>query len=127
MEHPYLQIHPKDNVVAALKKLSIGHLVRVRDKVFPLVETIPAKHKFTTTELAIGDAIYMYGVLVGKASQSIKKGGLISTENIVHAAQSYSEQQTISIWEAPDVRKWANKTFAGYHRSNGRVRVFCPE
>lgn len=121
MKKNYLQIHPMDNIVAALQKLPIGHLIKVGNKVFPLVETIPAKHKFTTTELAKGDAIYMYGVLVGKASQPIEKGGLISTKNIVHATQSYTEQQAKTAWEAPNVHKWKNKTFAGYHRSNGRV------
>lgn len=121
MEQPYLQIHPMDNVVAALQTLPIGQIVKVGGEVFPVTKTIPAKHKFTTTELAIGDAIYMYGVLVGKASQPINKGGLISTQNTVHAVQSYSEKQSELTWEAPNVDKWKNRTFEGYHRTNGKV------
>ena len=121
MEQPYLQIHPMDNVVAALKELPIGQLVKVGNEIFPVTKTIPAKHKFTTMDLAIGEAIYMYGVLVGKASQPIERGGLISTKNTVHAAHNYSEKQTELNWEAPNVDKWRNRTFEGYHRTNGSV------
>lgn len=117
----YLQVDPKDNVLAALQDLPKGMFVEHEKECFALDEFIPAKHKFTTQALAIGDAIFMYGVLVGKAAKSIPKGGRITTENTVHATQDYEVQQREHSWQAPDVSHWQSRTFKGYHRADGTV------
>jgi altronate hydrolase len=63
----------------------------------------------------------MYGVLVGKASQPIARGGLVSTRNLKHASSDYYGKTKEYPWTAPDVSKWVNRTFMGYHRSDGQV------
>jgi len=63
----------------------------------------------------------MYGVMVGKAQSDIAKGGIISTVNLKHAAEPFIYRKTDFSWTAPDVAKFRNKTFNGYHRSNGDV------
>ena len=65
----------------------------------------------------------MYGVLVGKATKEIFKGGLISTSNIVHDTEAYSVEKVAkkTPWVAPDLSKFKNKTFKGYPRANGSV------
>jgi altronate hydrolase len=64
----------------------------------------------------------MYGVLVGKAQFPIKKGGLISTGNVKHAANDFDiSDQRDTAWKKPDVSKFAGRTFMGYHRPNGEV------
>jgi altronate hydrolase len=105
----------------ALTNLSKGEVVNYNGEEFVLQEDIPAKHKFVTTDLNAGDVVEMYGVMVGKAQSHIKKGGIISTANLKHAADPFVYRKTDFTWSAPDVSKFSNKTFNGYHRSNGEV------
>ncbi len=63
----------------------------------------------------------MYGGLVGKALQFIPAGGIISTENVTHQASAFSDKTETINWEAPDVSKWENRNFMGYHREDGQV------
>ncbi|WP_295116661.1 UxaA family hydrolase [uncultured Chitinophaga sp.] len=117
----YLQIHPKDNVLVALQDLPAGRQVQFNDQSIQLVKDIPAKHKFPVADLKKGDPIVMYGVLVGKAMSPIGKGDLISTGNTEHMADSFHEKDEAFSWQAPDVSKWKNATFMGYHRNDGQV------
>ncbi len=86
-----------------------------------LVEPIPAKHKFAALDFAVGDQIFMYGVLVGKATKPILKGARISVENVAHASGKYGSKDVNYSWDKPDVTSFSNKTFNGYHRDNGQV------
>lgn len=117
----FVQIHPQDNVLVALRDLPAGEKINWQGKNIVLAQTIPAKHKFTISALQIGDQVYMYGVLVGKTTQAIPTGGLISTENLKHATDSRTNGARKTDWQAPDVSKWKTRTFMGYHRSDGRV------
>lgn len=121
MRHAIVKVHPKDNVIVALRKLEKGETVDYDGEAFVLQETIPAKHKFTVSDMQIGDSIYMYGVLVGKAKSPIPKAARISTENLQHASESFEMHERKLDWHKPDVSKWKNKTFMGYHRSDGSV------
>src|SRR6187200_2039055 len=121
MKHKVLKVNPKDNVVVALANLSKGDIISFEGEEYILQDNINAKHKFFTTDLNTGDEIIMYGVLVGKAQNPIAKGGIISTANLKHAAQSYDYRGSNFHWHAPDVSKFKGKTFNGYHRSDGRV------
>ncbi len=121
MNQAYLQIHPADNIVAALVDLPKGHTLTINGTTIQLQEKIPAKHKFAVETVAVGKAIKMYGVLVGKAAKAIPKGSRINTDNTIHAAQDYGVQKKQVQWKAPDVAKWSNRTFKGYHRADGKV------
>lgn len=121
MKAPFLQIHSKDNIIAALQTLAAGSSFELAGNTIVLKEEIPIKHKFTTEDLEPGDPVYMYGVLVGRASRKIAKGGLISTENLKHDTQQYSTERKKESWNAPDISKWKGRTWMGYHRSDGRI------
>jgi altronate hydrolase len=118
-----LQIHPKDNILVALTDLKKGDQISFEDRLFVLHNDIAAKHKFAMCDFAKGDSVFMYGVLVGKATKEIFKGGLISTSNIVHDTEAYSVEKVAkkTPWVAPDLSKFKNKTFKGYPRANGSV------
>lgn len=122
MKKKVLKVHDDDNVVVALTNLSKNETVSLNGQEFTLQEDIIAKHKFVATDLQAGDSIIMYGVLVGKAQSPIKKGGLISTTNVKHAANDFeiSEKRNTE-WKKPDVSKFTGRTFMGYHRPNGEV------
>lgn len=116
-----LKVHPSDNVIVALANLTKGQTVTYEGESFTLQDNIPQKHKFVTQDLAPGDSVMMYGVLVGKATETIPRGGLIHTHNLKHAAADYWGKQKDYTWTPPDVSKWQGRTFMGYVRPDGRV------
>ena len=117
----YLKIHPDDNVLVALKDLSSGTSVSFENDTLVLQQDVKAKHKFFINDMNEGDDVIMYGTLVGKVQSDIPKGGLMTTQNTKHAAGKYTYRGFKSRWQSPSVSKFANKTFNGYRRSDGRV------
>ena len=117
----FLQIHPDDNVLVALQDLPKGQVIEWNNSQMILQEDIRAKHKFFIQDMNVDDEVLMYGVLVGKATTPILKGGLMTTDNIHHASQDYSFRDINYQWQKPDVSRFANRTFNGYHRKDGRV------
>ena len=74
MPKKYLQIDSKDNLIVALADLEKGFTAEIDGKEIVLSENVKSKHKFTVEDMAVGDELYMYGVLIGKATAPIKKG-----------------------------------------------------
>jgi len=121
MSAPYIQLHPNDNVLVALENLEVGLKISFKGMEFKLSQHVPAKHKFAIAELKTGDEVVMYGVLVGKVVQKIPQAGLISIDNITNATEAYTAGIKNYNWTAPDVAGWKDRTFDGYHRTDGRV------
>jgi len=120
-QHSYLRIHPKDNVLVALRDLEQGTPIEFEGLRFNLADKVAAKHKFTLNDLQPDDSIFMYGVLVGKATKPVPQGGLISTENIHHASSGFHLGKRKLDWHKPDTAKFEGRTFMGYHRADGSV------
>ncbi len=121
MKQRILKVHPKDNVLVALTDLLKGEEVIYEGQSYLLTDNVPAKHKFTTTNMIAGDQLIMYGVLVGKAQIDIPVGSIITTSNIRHAATEFNTAEANLSWDKPDVTEWENKTFNGFHRTDGQV------
>ena len=79
MKQVVLKIHPKDNVLVALKNLAKGETISFEGEEYILHDAIAAKHKFFTHDVNQGDEVIMYGVLVGKVQNPIPRGGLMTT------------------------------------------------
>ncbi len=116
-----LKVHPKDNVLVALVNLAKNDTILFENVAYVLQEDIPAKHKFFMQDMQNGDEIIMYGVLVGKAQKAIVTGSRMNTTNTHHAAEPYAFRPYQYHWQPPDISKYAEKTFQGYHRADGRV------
>ncbi len=121
MNHQVLKVHPSDNVLVALQDLKKNQRVNYNGDDFLLQDDVQAKHKFVTADLVKDDQIIMYGVLVGKAQNDIPKGGLITTQNVKHAASNFTVAERHTDWLKPDVTAFEQRTFNGYHRSDGSV------
>ncbi|MEY4738969.1 MAG: hypothetical protein RLZZ05_353 [Bacteroidota bacterium] len=121
MKKIVLKVHPKDNVIVALRDLEQGEKIEFEGSQYVMQERVQAKHKFYTEDLAKSSEVIMYGVLVGKVQYDVKKGGLMTTENLHHAADPYAYRKAEYKWTAPDVSTYAGRTFNGYHRADGRV------
>lgn len=125
MGAPVLKIHVKDNAIVALRTLPAGSTVEWEGESYYLPYEVGAKHKFVTHDLAPGDGVYMYGVLVGRASRPIKRGEPITTFNLKHDSEEYSTSKRVPYsWSPLDVAKWQGRTFNGYHRADGRVGTY---
>ncbi|HRG79616.1 MAG TPA: altronate dehydratase family protein [Cyclobacteriaceae bacterium] len=121
MAHKFLKINPADNVLVALSDLSAGEKIETTGITIQLTHSIPAKHKFVVDNIQPGEEIIMYGVVVGKALSTIPAGGPITTQNVKHQAANFSGRSKTFQWTAPDVSRWIDKTFMGYHRPDGQV------
>src|SRR5215218_1904314 len=121
MKQGVLKVHTDDNVLVALHDIARGEAVSYNGTMYSIVDDIPAKHKFFVKDMKPGDEVIMYGVLVGKAQYFIPQGALMTTSNVKHAADPYNYRGSSYQWKAPDVSKFKNRTFNGYHRSDGRV------
>lgn len=121
MVREVLQLDTKDNVLIALHDFRKGEQVHFGDQVYVLATNVPAKHKFAMEDFVPGSDVVMYGVLVGKARERIQKGEIINTRNTSHDAAGFQQDGQEYRWNAPDVSRWLNRTFAGFHRADGQV------
>lgn len=121
MNRKVTKVHPDDNVLVALSDLSVNEKVEYNGNEYTLIDRVPAKHKFVMQDMQPGDELYMYGVLVGKAETFIPKGSRITTSNVKHAASGFHVGERKLEWPKPDVSKFLNKTFMGFHRADGKV------
>src|SRR5215475_13863056 len=96
-----LQLDPRDNALIALEDRKAGETIEHCGQKYTLVSNIPAKQKFSTENLPAGAAVKMYGVLVGKASQPISRGELLTTGNLHHQAAGYREKSHEYRWSQP--------------------------
>jgi altronate hydrolase len=121
MKQRVLKVHPSDNVIVALQDLHKGETIHYRGKDYVLAADIHAKHKFFEQDMQPGEKVIMYGVLVGTVQLLIPAGGLMTTDNVKHAAAPFVYRPGNYPWTPPDVSQFAGRTFNGYHRSDGRV------
>ncbi len=116
-----LRVHPNDNVLVALRDLHANESVSVGGTEYIVTEPVAAKHKFADRPMAHGDVVTMYGVTVGLAESRIAAGRRITTENVRHAVSETVIGDRSYEWQGPDVTRWNQTTFEGFHRDNGAV------
>ncbi len=121
MNDSVLQIDPRDNVIVALKPLRGGTVIHLGDRSCTVIDDIPVKHKLAITDLAPGDLIYLYGMVVGEATKVIPRGGIISTRTVRHRAGAYTAVRTPASFPLADPTPWRMRTFNGYRRADGQV------
>src|SRR5579864_61123 len=121
MRSRVVQLDSRDNVLIALTDLKRAESVEWAGRQHVLKSDVPAKHKFATTNLAPGDRVVMYGVLVGQTIKPIAAGELLTVSNIRHQAAGFHQQSEPFRWSPPDVSQWSRQTFKGYERSDGQV------
>ncbi len=122
MKQRAIYIHPNDDLIVALDNIMKGETVEVNGQSFTLKEDVQQKHKFASKDFKAGDRVHMYGVIVGKAVKDIAKGSVVTVDNVHHDTADQIDVKLRNLeWPKPDVSKWKDKTFMGYHRKDGQV------
>jgi len=121
MQKKLIKVHPSDNVAVALVDLKAGEEVLFEEKTIYIVKDVKAKHKIALADFEAGSRIIMYGVLVGKSNTSVARGEVLTTENVTHQSEKVYKKTGDIGWTAPNVDKWKERTFLGYHREDGQV------
>jgi len=116
-----LRLDPRDNALVALTDLRKGETVSLDGVDYTMLADVPAKHKFLTEELPTGGEVIMYGVLVGRTAEPLRRGDLLSTRNLRHAAAAFHNREAVPHWPPPDVSRWREKKFLGYERADGQI------
>ena len=114
-----IRLHPKDNVVVARKDVAIGtpiasEHIRTRSQV-------PAGHKIAARDIAGGEPILKYNVVIGFASTDIPAGTYVHSHNTLFRefdrdychGEDYVPTAVLPLAE--------RATFEGYLRASGEV------
>jgi len=121
MSNRFLKIHPADNVLVALTDLKAGEQIIYNGSSVTLAQDVQAKHKFVVSPMEAGSDVVMYGLLVGKTLNAIPEGGVIATHNVKHKSSDFTGKTEEFRWKSPDVSRWKDKSFMGYHRKDNQV------
>jgi altronate hydrolase len=116
-----LQLHVDDNVLVALVDLPAGIQISSAGHILSLRQTVPAKHKMALRAIPAGSSVMMYGLKVGRAVQAIEAGEILTTRNVRHDTDPVKGKTSEYSWNPPDVSRWKERTFAGFHREDGQV------
>ncbi len=116
-----IKVNTSDNIAIALTNLKAEEVISFEGQNITVTSDTKSKHKIALEDFESGARIIMYGVLVGTANGRVKKGEVLTTKNVKHKSDKvYGKTETIG-WTAPNIDKWKNKTFLGYHREDGQV------
>ncbi len=121
MQKKLIKVNSSDNVAVALVNLKAGEVIPFEGEDIKILSDVKSKHKIALEKFESGARIIMYGVLVGSANGVIEKGDVLTTENVKHQSEKVFGKTESFSWTPPNVDKWKDHTFMGYHREDGQV------
>ena len=116
MADAIIRLHAIDNLVIALTDLPKGATPAGLGVMLP--GAVPRGHKIAACAIAKGETVLRYGQSIGQATEDIPAGGHIHSHNLGMGPHStdYAIGQ-----QATPLPPLAERTFMGYHRSDGQV------
>jgi altronate hydrolase len=116
-----LRVHPRDNVLVALRDLQPGEAVRSPNEELIAQSIVPRGHKLAACAISSGGAVTKYGWPIGKATQEIAPGEHVHTHNLTTALTAHEDYTYAPAATAAPGQPAEARTFLGYPRRNGRV------
>ena len=111
-----IRLHAIDNLVIALTDLPKGATPVGLGVTLP--GAVPRGHKIAASAIAKGETVLRYGQSIGQATEDIPAGGHIHSHNL--GMGPHSTDYAIGQHATP-LPPLAERTFMGYHRSDGQV------
>jgi galactarate dehydratase len=116
----YIRVHPNDNVAIVVNDGGLGE-----GAIFPdglaLRERVPQGHKVALADLAEGDEVIRYNVVIGYALKALPKGSWINEHVIRMPSPPGLEDLPIATIKAPEMPPLEGYTFEGYRNADGSV------
>jgi galactarate dehydratase len=116
----YIRVHPNDNVAIVVNDGGLGE-----GAVFPdgltLRERVPQGHKVALADLAEGDEVIRYNVVIGYALKALPRGSWINEHVIRMPSPPGLEDLPIATIKAPEMPALEGYTFEGYRNADGSV------
>jgi galactarate dehydratase len=116
----YIRVHPNDNVAIVVNDGGLGE-----GAVFPdglvLRERVPQGHKVALTDLAEGEAVVRYNVVIGYALKALPRGSWINEHVIRMPEPPGLANLPMATVKAPQMAPLEGYTFEGYRNPDGSV------
>lgn len=120
-----IKIHKSDDVMVALKPLKAGTTLKIENDSVTLLEDIPQGHKVALKDIKKDTPVIKYGYPIGKATEDIKKGQWIHTQNLKTLLGDLLHYTYKPSFTDENDRKdqKTEYTFDGFRRNNGSVGI----
>jgi altronate hydrolase len=116
-----LRIHPRDNVVVAIRPLPAGTEFDTGDTRIAVRADVPAGHKIALGAMAAGSVVVKYGFPIGQTTGAVAAGDWLHSHNMRTALEGVGEYRYSPV-ERPAARVPSPMpTFDGFRRPDGRV------
>ena len=112
-----IRLHPKDNVIIALKDLALAKTVPGLD--VPLRDPVARGHKIATHSIAEGEKVIRYGQTIGIATRAIAPGEHVHVHNLGMGGHAEAKDFSTEVTPLPVTSE--TRHFMGYHRADGSV------
>jgi galactarate dehydratase len=116
----YILVHGADNVAIVVNDGGLGEGAVFADGLV-LRERVPQGHKVALVDLAEGDEVIRYNVVIGYANRALPKGSWINEHVIRMPAPPELNNLPIATRKAPDMPSLEGYTFEGYRNADGSV------
>ncbi|MET3495999.1 galactarate dehydratase [Variovorax boronicumulans] len=116
----YIRIHAADNVAIVANDGGLKTGATFADGLV-LVDNVPQGHKVALTELAEGDAIVRYNVVIGYAQKALPRGSWVHERVMRMPTAPELEGLPIATVRPPAMPPLEGYTFEGYRNADGSV------
>lgn len=116
----YITMHERDNVAIVANDGGLPAGTRFPSGLV-LVDKVPQGHKVALVDLAAGDAVLRYNVVIGRAARDIPAGSWVHERLLEMPAARSLAGLPISTSKAPPLPPLEGYTFEGYRNADGSV------
>ncbi|MEK8051244.1 altronate dehydratase family protein [Ideonella sp. DXS22W] len=116
---PLIRLHPHDNVLVVRHPLALGQ--ELPEFGLKLKAQVPAGHKIAARDIAQGERVLKYNVVIGAATRDIAAGEHVHGHNMALVDEYRDPGFGLDVKPVDFVPVAQRATFMGYKRANGRV------
>ncbi|WP_250482339.1 galactarate dehydratase [Caballeronia sp. GACF5] len=116
----YIRVHPQDNVAIVVNDGGLPEGATFADGLV-LRERVPQGHKVALADLAEGNEVIRYNVVIGYALKDLPKGSWINEHAIRMPSPPGLEGLPIATIKPPEMSPLDGFTFEGYRNADGAV------